>query len=157
MSHIPTVCLNLFSKYSLWLEKSFFIVKLRGYLDVKQNSNHLLISCCTSLRISSSSLVVSYSFSMSYSSQGCACLWAPSICAGVMDRSKRMPWMLNLGRSQRLDHGFGRILTLIWRTESEGIKGLNCSKLQQFTFFCYSLFIDVFYCRGWIRKLSQKQ
>lgn len=88
--------------------------KKKESLDGKTDVPHLLISCWTSLRICSSSLEVSYSFSMSYSRQGCAHFWACSICSGVKDRSKRMPWMLNLGRSQRLDHGFGRIFTFIW-------------------------------------------
>ncbi|TNN62388.1 hypothetical protein EYF80_027399 [Liparis tanakae] len=60
------------------------------------------------------SVDVSYSFSKSYSSHGWAHFWACSIFSGVSARSKRMPWTLYLGRSQRLDHGFGRILTFIW-------------------------------------------
>lgn len=77
-------------------------------------SLHLLISLWTSARIFSSSLEVSYSFSMSYSCQGCAHFWACSICSGVRARSKRMPWMLNMGRSHRLDQGFGHIFTFNW-------------------------------------------
>ncbi|KAG7256510.1 LOW QUALITY PROTEIN: hypothetical protein CRUP_030183 [Coryphaenoides rupestris] len=43
--------------------------------------------------MSSPSLLVSYSFSMSYSTQGFAHFWACSICSGVRHRSKRMPLM----------------------------------------------------------------
>lgn len=78
---------------------------------------HLFISCWTSLKMCSSSLEVSYSFSMSYSLQGSAHFWACSICFWFRERLKAMPWMLNFGRSQRLDHGFGRIFTLIWRAD----------------------------------------
>lgn len=83
-------------------------------LDGQTDVPHLFISASTSLRIFSSSLEVSYSFSMSYSRQGSAHFWTNSICSGFMHRSKRIPWMLNLGRSQCLDHGFGRIFTFNW-------------------------------------------
>lgn len=74
-------------------------------------SVYFLRFSCTSLRICSSSLDVSYSFSISYGLHGSAHFWACSIISGVKHRSKRIPLMLNLGRSQRLDHGFGFIFT----------------------------------------------
>lgn len=73
----------------------------------------------TSLRIFFSRLDVSYSFSISYSLHGSAHFCACSICSGVKYRSKRIPLMSNLGRSQRLDHGFGFIFTFNYKTRKK--------------------------------------
>lgn len=74
---------------------------------------------CTSLKICSSRLDVSYSFSISYGLHGSAHFWACSIISGVKHKSKRIPLMLNLGRSQRLDHGFGLIFTFNYKRKRE--------------------------------------
>ncbi len=80
---------------------------------------HFLRFSCTSLKILSSRLDVSYSFSISYGLHGSAHFWACSIISGVKHRSKRIPLMLNLGRSQRLDHGFGFIFTFNYKRKRE--------------------------------------
>lgn len=72
---------------------------------------YLLRFSSTSWKICFSRPDVSYSFSISYSLHGSPHFWACSIISGVKHRSKRIPWMLNLGRSQRLDQGFGFIFT----------------------------------------------
>lgn len=107
------------SGLTLWQFKVKSLIipeKRRDSAEGKADVPHLLVSGWTSEKICSSSLEVSYSFSISYSSQGRAHFWACSICSGVKAKSKRIPRMLNMGRSHRLDHGFGRILTFIWWT-----------------------------------------
>lgn len=96
---------------------------------------------CTSFKICSSRLDVSYSFSISYGLHGSAHFWACSIISGVKHKSKRIPLMLNLGRSQRLDHGFGLIFTFNYKRKREtDMKSFNLvAKHSRCTIYHYRM------------------